>query len=547
MNTISKTIVLILGIFLFYGETYAQDYSNYAQVSQRINALSKSYPALLKVKSLVKTFGGKDVWMLTIGNGQTEQKPALAIFGGVEGAHLLGTEIALGFAEKLLNASSQDSIKNLLVKNTFYVFPNMSPDATEQYFSQARYARSANARPTDDDRDGKINEDPFEDLNKDGKISWIRVEDATGKYRSNPEDPRSMILADSGKGETGKYLLFSEGLDNDKDGSFNEDGEGGVHFNKNMSYAYPNFIPGSGEHMVSENENRALLDNLFELFNIHSLITFGPYNNLSVPISFNAPAVAKRVISGYYEADAKTNAQVSELYNKITGLKDAPKSSSAGGDFAQWAYYHYGRNSFSTPGWWVPKAKADTAKKEKDLKIEDPVSNYLRWSQNEKIDGNFTAWQKIDHPDFPEKNVELGGIDPFALLNPPFNLVEGLVKKHYAFILELSKKMPAIDLINVKKEKLSDGLTRVTATIINNGAMATQTKVGERSYWVKKISVKLIPSANQSIISGRKNQVLNAIEGKGNITLTWLIKGSGKLSIDAGSPTSGSKSIELAL
>ena len=547
MNTISKTIVLILGIFLFCGETYAQDYSNYAQVSQRINALSKSYPALLKVKSLVKTFGGKDVWMLTIGNGQTEQKPAIAIFGGVEGAHLLGTEIALGFAEKLLNASSQDSIKNLLVKNTFYVFPNMSPDATEQYFSQARYARSANARPTDDDRDGKINEDPFEDLNKDGKISWIRVEDATGKYRSNPEDPRSMILADSGKGETGKYLLFSEGLDNDKDGSFNEDGEGGVHFNKNMSYAYPNFIPGSGEHMVSENENRALLDNLFELFNIHSLITFGPYNNLSVPISFNAPAVAKRVIIGYYEADAKTNAQVSELYNKITGLKDAPKSSSAGGDFAQWAYYHYGRNSFSTPGWWVPKAKADTAKKEKDLKIEDPVSNYLRWSQNEKIDGNFTAWQKIDHPDFPEKNVELGGIDPFALLNPPFNLVEGLVKKHYAFILELSKKMPAIDLINVKKEKLSDGLTRVTATIINNGAMATQTKVGERSYWVKKISVKLIPSANQSIISGRKNQVLNAIEGKGNITLTWLIKGSGKLSIDAGSPTSGSKSIELAL
>ena len=547
MNTISKTIVLILGIFLFCGETYAQDYSNYAQVSQRINALSKSYPALLKVKSLVKTFGGKDVWMLTIGNGQTEQKPAIAIFGGVEGAHLLGTEIALGFAEKLLNASSQDSIKNLLVKNTFYVFPNMSPDATEQYFSQARYARSANARPTDDDRDGKINEDPFEDLNKDGKISWIRVEDATGKYRSNPEDPRSMILADSGKGETGKYLLFSEGLDNDKDGSFNEDGEGGVHFNKNMSYAYPNFIPGSGEHMVSENENRALLDNLFELFNIHSLITFGPYNNLSVPISFNAPAVAKRVISGYYEADAKTNAQVSELYNKITGLKDAPKSSSAGGDFAQWAYYHYGRNSVSTPGWWVPKAKADTAKKEKDLKIEDPVSNYLRWSQNEKIDGNFTAWQKIDHPDFPEKNVELGGIDPFALLNPPFNLVEGLVKKHYAFILELSKKMPAIDLINVKKEKLSDGLTRVTATIINNGAMATQTKVGERSYWVKKISVKLIPSANQSIISGRKNQVLNAIEGKGNITLTWLIKGSGKLSIDAGSPTSGSKSIELAL
>jgi len=547
MNNISKTIVLIMGIFLYYEETNAQDYSNYAQVSQRVNALSKSYPALVSVKSLTKTFGGKDIWMLTIGSGQTEPKPAIAVFGGIEGSHLLGTELALGFAEKLLKASSQDSIKALLAINTFYVFPNMSPDATEQYFSQSRYARSSNARPTDDDRDGKINEDPFEDLNKDGKISWIRVEDATGKYRSNPEDPRSMILADPNKGETGKYLLFSEGLDNDKDGNFNEDGEGGVHFNKNMSYAYPNFVPGSGEHMVSENENRALLDNLFEMFNIHSVITFGPYNNLSAPVTFNAPAVAKRVISGYYEADAKTNAQVSELYNKITGLKDAQKSSPVGGDFAQWAYFHYGRNSFSTPGWWVPKAKADTAKKEKDLKIEDQVSNYLRWAKSEKIEGNFTEWQKIDHPDFPGKNVELGGIDPFVLINPPFKLVDGLVKKHYDFILELSKKSPSIDLINIKKEKLGDSLTRVTATIINNGALATQTKVGERSYWVKKISVKLIPAVNQNIISGRKNQVIDAIEGKGNITLTWLIKGSGKLSIDAGSPTSGSKSIELAL
>ena len=547
MNNISKTIVLTIGIFFFYGEVNAQDYSNYAQISQRINSLSKSFPTLVKVKALNKTFGGKDIWMLTIGSGQTEKKPAIAIVGGVEGSHLLGTELALGFAEKLLNGSSQDSIKALLAKNTFYIFPNMSPDATEQYFSQTRYARSANARPTDDDRDGKINEDPFEDLNKDGKISWIRVEDATGKYRSNPEDARSMILTDPSKGESGKYILFSEGIDNDKDGNFNEDGEGGVYFNKNMSYAYPNFVPGSGEHMVSENENRALLDNLFEMFNIHSVITFGPYNNLSAPVTFNAPSVAKRVISGYYEADAKTNAQVSELYNKITGFKDAPKSSPSGGDFAQWAYYHYGRNSFSTPGWWVPKAIADTAKKEKNLKIEDPVSNYLRWATSEKIEVGFTEWQKIEHPDFPGKNVELGGIDPFVLINPPFKLVEGLVKKHHDFILELSKKTASIDLINIKKEKLDDGLTRVTATIINNGYLSTQTKIGERSYWVKKISVKLITSANQNIISGRKNQLIDAIEGKGNVTLTWLIKGTGKLSIDAGSPTSGSQSVELAL
>ncbi|MDO8992778.1 MAG: M14 family metallopeptidase, partial [Daejeonella sp.] len=501
MNKIYKTSVLLWCIFLFFGELNAQDYSNNSRVSERINSLAKTYPSLVKVKSLVKTIGGKDIWMLSIGSGNIGQKPALAIVGGVEGSHLLGTELALGFAEKILKDSAQDSIKNILEKNTFYVFPNMSPDATEQYFSQIRYARSGNAKATDEDRDGKLNEDGFDDLDKDGKISWIRVEDPTGKYRINPEEPRSMILADPTKGEVGKYLLFSEGTDNDKDGNYNEDAEGGVHFNKNMSYDYPNFIPGSGEHMVSEIENRTLLDNLFEMFNIYSVITFGPYNNLSVPVSFNAQAISKRIITGYFEADAKANTLVSELYIKTVGLKDAPKSASEGGDFAQWAYFHYGRNSFSTPGWWVPKAKADTAKKVKDLKIEDPTANYLRWADSQGLKDNFTEWTKIEHPDFPGQTVEIGGIDPFVLKNPPFKLVEDLVKKHSDFILALSKYTPSIDITNIKKEKLGNDLTRVTVTLFNKGILPTHTKVGERSYWVKKLSVKVIPQANQTIIS----------------------------------------------
>jgi len=547
MNKIYKTSVLLWGIFLFFGELYAQDYSNSSRVSERINSLSKTYPSLVKVKSLAKTLGGKDIWMLSIGIGKTELKPAIAVVGGVEGSHLLGTELALGFAEKILKDSSQDSIKAILEKNTFYVFPNMSPDATEQYFAQIRYARSGNAKATDDDRDGKLNEDGFDDLNKDGKISWIRVEDPTGKFRINPEEPRSMILADPGKGETGKYLLFSEGIDNDKDGNYNEDSEGGVHFNKNLSYDYPNFVPGSGEHMVSEIENRVLLDNLFEMFNVYSVITFGPYNNLSVPQTYNAQAVSKRIISGYFEADAKANTLVSELYNKIVGLKDAPKSASEGGDFAQWAYFHYGRHSFSTPGWWVPKAKADTAKKVKELKIEDPAANYLRWADSQGLKNTFTEWKKIEHPDFPGQTVELGGIDPFVLKNPPFNLVEALVKKHSDFIIALSRYTPSIDITNIKKEKLGNDLTRVTVSLLNKGILPTQTKVGERSYWVKKLSVKVILQANQTVISGRKNQTIDAIQGQGNQTLSWLIKGSGKLTINAGSPTSGTKTVEISL
>ena len=110
--------------------------------------------------------------------------------------------------------AQQDSIKALLNTTTFYVFPSLSPDAAEQYFAQQKYERSANTTPTDDDRDGKVNEDPFEDINKDGWITSVRIEDPSGKWKTHPADERVMVLANQEKGEQGKYKrwLCSEGL-----------------------------------------------------------------------------------------------------------------------------------------------------------------------------------------------------------------------------------------------------------------------------------------------------------------------------------------------
>lgn len=524
-----------------------QDYSNNARLAQRVKALADKYPQWVKSKSLTQTAGGKDIWMLTIGGANADQKPAIAVVGGVEGKHLLGVEMAIGFAEKLLAASQTDSIRSLLGKQTFYVFPNMSPDATEQYFAKVKSERSGNATKTDDDRDGKLNEDDVDDLDGNGKITWMRVLDPTGKYKLNPDDPRSLILADPNKGENGKYILLPEGIDNDKDGDFNEDGEGGVHFNKNSSYNYKNFSPGAGEYAVSEKENRALFDFLFDAFNVYAVVTFGPVNNLSVPVTFNPAGVAKRVITSWFDADVKSNALVSERYNKITKTKDAPKTQAENGDFSQWAYFHYGRLSLSTPGWWVPKVAPDSAKKEKKLTNDDAVASYLRWAASQGITDTFTPWKAVKHPDFPGQTVEVGGLDPFVLNNPPYKMVDGIVGKHTDFLIGLAGMAPQIELIGLKTEKLADGLTRVTLKVMNNGDLPTYTKVGDRSYFLKKIAVKVNTNASQTVVSGRKSQTLESIAGKDFKELTWLIKGTGKVTIEAGSPTTGSKSIEVTL
>src|SRR5690349_3603020 len=100
---IKKLRVLFFYAVLLPGVLPAQGgYSNFSSQTSRINALVKAYPQLAKVRSLVKTTGGKDIWQITIGTGNTETKPAIVVTGGVEGNYLIGAELAIGFAENLL-------------------------------------------------------------------------------------------------------------------------------------------------------------------------------------------------------------------------------------------------------------------------------------------------------------------------------------------------------------------------------------------------------------------------------------------------------------
>ena len=532
---IKGKILLIAQLIALH--SFAQNYSNYKQQGERLDAIVKDHPGLAKKEVIGRSAGGKEILMLILGKGDINNKPAIAIIGGIEGNHLLGTELAIGFAEKLLGS---DSLKMKLERTSYYIFPDMSPDATEQYFSRVKYERNGNASATDDDRDGRTDEDPFEDLDGNGKITMMRVASPIGDHRINPDDPRSMIRVDLSKDEKGSHLVFSEGTDNDKDGSFNEDGDGGVWLNKNFTFRHPSFSKGSGEFPFSAPETRVLADKLYQLFNVFCVISFSSNTNLSAPYTYNAASANQRLVAGYHEQDVKINEMVSNVYNKIVKLKEAPKPAAQGGDLLSWAYYHYGRFSYSTPGWFIPKPVADTTKKEKPSATTDSVAAYLRWAYSEKASPTFTPWKMIDHPDFPGQQVEVGGVDPFVLTNPPFNMTGNIIDRHAAFIAAVSDMQPAIEISNVRTVKLGNGITRITATVMNTGAFPTHTKPGEKSNWLKKIKVS-INLEKQTLISGKKIVLIDALKSYGSAEITFLVKGTGKLEIQAGSPAAGFK------
>jgi hypothetical protein len=565
MKSKFKIMILTLLIPFAWVQLSGQgQYNDFRSMSQKINKLGSDYSALCSVKSLVKTSGGKDIWVLTIGTGDRDKKPGIAVFGGIEGNYLLGKELALGFAENILKESASQEIKNLLSSITFYVFPDVSPDATEQFFTGLKYERTVNSKATDDDRDFVTDEDPYEDLNNDGFITLIRITDPTGTFIESEDDKRVLVPADLSKGQKGIYRIYSEGIDNDKDGSFNEDGPGGVNFNKNFSYNFEEFGVNAGLHAMSEIETKAVADFLFDHFNIYTVFSFGPQDNLGQPMKASerpgaAPAVVQaqfpegmgrgqgegrgqrmeqgdRRITSIMRTDEVINKLVSDKYHEITGIKGAPSTKTVPGNFMEWAYFHYGRYSFGTPGWWLTAERGKNAE-----------ATYLKFAKDKKIDDAFVPWTEIKHPDFPDKKVEVGGIKPFLMINPPADTLEYLISKNYKFVTAIAAMHPELEYLDSKIENAGENIFRITLKVHNKGVFATCAEAGDFNQWTRIMRITLEPGSGQNILSGQKVQRIQRLEGDKSAEYSWLISGKGQVKIAAGALNVGTINMALEL
>jgi len=524
-----RLIILIIMLCVCTLQNSAQNqYNNYSTMSKKIEALNREYPAICSLKSLVETAGGKDIWVLTIGAGNKDNKPGIAVFGGVEGSHIAGKELALGFASALLKESSSTDMKALLDKITFYVFPDVCPDATEQFFSDLKYERTVNTRSTDDDRDFVFDEDPYEDLNNDGYITLMRVNDPSGKYTESDEDKRIMVTSDLSKGQKGHWLVLSEGVDNDKDGSFNEDGAGGVSFNRNFTFNYEEFGLNAGLHPVSEPETKAVADFLFDRYNIYAVFTFGPQDNLGQPMKSADHPDSERKVTSIMKTDEAINKLVSDKYHEITGVKGAPITKTGPGDFMDWAYFHYGRYSFSTPAWWFPVEKE-----------KSEGAAFLKFAEKNKIDNVFVPWTEIKHPDFPGKKTEVGGIKPFAMINPPADTLGSLISNNFKFITAIALMHPELEFLDIKTENAGQDIFRVSLKLHNKGIFSTCAEIGRNNMWTRIMRISLEPGADQSFLSGQKVQRIDPLDGDQSAEFSWLINGKGSVKITAGAVNTG--------
>lgn len=396
--------VLLAVEFCSVGMTYASEdeasvdfnqYHTYAEIVQTLIEFEQAYSDLAKLYSIGESFAGRDLYVLEITNhniGLPESKPAMLFVGPHHGNEVIGAEIALYFAQYLLSNYPADAkVKGIVDTKTVYIIPTVNPDGHELTLSTDVYARW-NARPIDEDMDGRLDEDPPEDINGDGKVTEMQFWDAGSK----------------------KWVYLGwEGIDNDGDSLFNEDGVGGIDLNRNYGYQWaPD--PTYGAYPFSEPETIAVRDFVMA----HPNIVTG----------FDTHSGAELILYpwGYtlkHAPDFETLKYLARTYGKMTGYRDIQSALlyPTYGGAEDWMYGNqsiiYFTNEVFGAKWQI---------------------GWGGWNYHAKeYPDAEQPWTEFQHPQLGL--VRIGGYWIFRYYNPPVSEIESLAIRNLPMILNLAE------------------------------------------------------------------------------------------------------------
>jgi murein tripeptide amidase MpaA len=543
---------LLLPALLLAGDI---KYHSYEELTQRLKSLEKAYPNLIQLQSIGKTLENREIWMVQITNekkGNPDDKSAFFLCGNIEGDHLIGSEVILGTIQYMLGKYNQDAkVTDLIDNHVSYCVPRVNPDGAEYFFAATRWSQRKNMRPVDEDNDGLIDEDSPEDLNKDGYISQMRVIKPEGTWLPDTADTRLLEKADPEKGLKGMYLLYSEGIDNDRDGEFNEDPAGGVDIDRNFPHAYSYSGKDGGPYMTSETETRALIDFLVEHRNVTLILSYSLYDNLILTPQIKPSGSDRRPeamedtenrFSRSQNPETSVNPkdlpylqEIGKQYRKITDV-EPPKNGRTGmkpqGSFFEWAYFQYGVVSCTTPIWCPPeiKSESDTVSITKPKRMkpgtqDEAVSDdlkWLKWIDSTREGRGFIPWKSFQHPDLGE--VEIGGFDPYIRCNPPEELLPALVETHARFFVSLGNLFPQLVIPELTIQREADSIYRIKVTLQNQGYLPTALAQGVKARAVKPILITL-HGDGMEILAGSRLTFCNTMPGSGGAEkYSWLVK-----------------------
>ena len=527
-------------------------YYTYDGVTEISRKLQKAYPELLKMESIGKSYENRDIWVLNVTNlknGDHLQKPGFYIDGNIHASELQGTEISLYTAWYLLeNYYDNQFIKELLDEKVFYIIPTTNPDGRENYMKKPNTVSSPRSGtvPLDDDGDGLVDEDSFDDLNNDGHITQMRRRSPNGNFRLDPEDPRMMVPVKPG--EVGDWeILGQEGIDRDGDGKVNEDRTGYYDPNRDWGWNWqPDYVQrGAYLYPFSLPETRAVRDFVMSRPNIAGAQT---YHN-SGGMILRGPGVVEdeneylRIDRMVYDAIGEKGEIMLPGYRYLVLYKDLY---SVYGGQIDWFHFSRGIYTFTNELFtnYLLFYK-ETRSRDESMKSSYLFDKYLLFEDA------FVPWQEFDHPQFGK--IEIGGFKKnYGRLHAGF-ILEQDAHRNMAFTLLHAYHTPKLVIEEIQEKDLGGGLTEVTVVVANKRLIPTHSGIDLKYKIERPNSISI---QNARVLAGLKvsNRDLNVSEeqkinpsvinvdnipGMSTVTVRWIIEGKAKYSIKVDSAKGG--------
>ena len=570
---------------------------SHAELASELKSIAGAHPDVAELHKLGESRGGRAIEALRLaGAGAKAEpaRPAILLVANLDGARVYSSAVALQHARALAEGyASDEKVKGLLDTTTVFIVPRANPDAAEARFGKPRFEQRASGRGVDDDRDGRAGEDPPADVNGDGVVAWIRVQDPDGKWRADPTEARALVEADRNKGEAGVYVLWPEGRDSDGDEKVAEDAPLDARVDRNFPGGWEAHTREAGLFPTDEPETRALCEFVLAHPELALVVVYDAQDSLVAElkgVGDEAPYVKRVPVPGVLESDAKLLNELGKRYRKAT--ESAVKSEESDkGTFSRWCYEHRGLFTLSAALWDIPleEKKKDKEKGEKtegaekgdkkegageapkegaptkpegeaaekpdaakpadepkqetkdekkgaEKKDDEPKpsddAKRLKWidAAGAEESWRFLPWTAFEPPELGP--VEIGGLAPNARLEPPASESGALAAKHLEWFLTLGALLPRVRVAECTRETLGEGVQRVTAVIQNDAFLPLLSRSARRTETTRPAKVRLVLPEAGKRLGGSAQELLYDLPGSGGRKeYTWLVQGPAAMEI----------------
>ncbi|MBM3978184.1 MAG: hypothetical protein FJ299_14505 [Planctomycetes bacterium] len=463
-----------------------------------------------------RTRAGLPIPFLTLGRAgpiPLRERPTLFLIGAPDGVSRSGCEAVLAAVDALLErpAGLPDGIALL-------VAPLGSPEALQRAHEARRLGlpQGGNSVPLDEDGDGVADEDAPDDVDGDGQVLWMLVEDPRGPLVRGP-DPRFLVAARAGDGP--RYRLEREGKDDDGDGKYNEDGPGGVVLDRNfpVGWSGPRRDALGGPTPLSEPESIALAELLLARRVYAALVFQGHHGRVVLPGAGDptrgAPNLPLAADLPAFERLARVAAE--RLGRPTTSLRSwqVRNGAASAGAFADWAYTVAGVLALEVAPWGpeIERRAAPRVRSENDtlsgpgaLLVND--AQWVRWLDDERGGIGFCDWHPVEIG--KGMRVLVGGWEPETVDNPPEELLERALAGGDALVAECLRAAPSLDLELEAAERRGE-LVKLVVRVRNAGLVPTG--LGPQARLVLRLE---LPS-DARLISGATEQAFDSLPGHG--------------------------------